>query len=432
MMSLRMPAVLLCLLWAASGAAQHSGGDNHVWVAFAGQPAEPQDDPSYSIYRKGYALVMEEKWAEAIKRFEELQVRYPASTYIDEAAYWTAFSMKQTDRKRALSAYEQFLKRFPRSSYFEDAAADYGYLRVREAPAGMIDTSIVRFHILVPPPHPGDPGSVSGPALSMTVRRFERSRSGRVAITIEHRDTRFHQTENLSRDLQLKLETLTALGEIRDDEQAFHTLKEAARDPRQPPLFRVVALKSIARFSRFDPLPVLADAARSDTNSLVRRTAIVCMGQVERDRPGAVKTLKRIYEQTPETDLQQRSIILDAVATVGNEQAVEFLAGVARNSGSAELQLTAIDHISVAGKDKQRSVRALIELFHSLPADRRPAMQAALYGVAEVGTDRAVEFLAGVARTHEDYDLRREAVYYLGNIGGDKARRALFEILTSP
>jgi hypothetical protein len=432
MIFLRTLALFAGLAWAASGAAQSTDGESHVWVAYADQPAEPQDDPSYAVYRKGYGLVMEEQWAEAMKRFEDLQSRYPASQYVDDAAYWSAFALKQTDGKKALAAYATFLQRFPRSRYFGDAAADYAYLRMREAPSGREDSTAARWHILVPPQPLNDVDLHPGSVLSMTVRRLNRSLSGRVAITIEQYDSRIRPNETLSRDLRLKLETLAALGEIRDDEQAFRTLRDAARDPLQPPLFRTVALRSLSQFSRFDPLPVLTDAARNDTSIQVRRTAIVCIGNVQRDKPRAVETLAGIYEQTPENEIQQRGIILGAVANVGNEQALTFLTRVARSSANDELQLTAIDHMSVTGKDKHRSVEALIGLFRSLPADRRQAMQAALYGVAEVGTDRAVEFLAGVASSHEDYDLRREAVYYLGNIGGEKARHALFEILKSP
>jgi HEAT repeat protein len=54
-----------------------------------------------------------------------------------------------------------------------------------------------------------------------------------------------------------------------------------------------------------------------------------------------------------------------------------------------------------------------------------------VYEVADVGNDRAVEFLLRVAKSDADYNLRSDAVYYLGNIGGDKARTALYEILKS-
>ena len=48
-----------------------------------------------------------------------------------------------------------------------------------------------------------------------------------------------------------------------------------------------------------------------------------------------------------------------------------------------------------------------------------------------MGNDKAVDFLKNVAMSDEDFDLRRDAVYYLGNIGGEKARSALYEILKS-
>jgi HEAT repeat protein len=49
-----------------------------------------------------------------------------------------------------------------------------------------------------------------------------------------------------------------------------------------------------------------------------------------------------------------------------------------------------------------------------------------------MGTDRAVDFLAQVARDSSEDELRRDAVIYLGTIGGPKARNALYEILRSP
>jgi HEAT repeat protein len=51
------------------------------------------------------------------------------------------------------------------------------------------------------------------------------------------------------------------------------------------------------------------------------------------------------------------------------------------------------------------------------------------YSIAEVGNDKAVDFLTNVALTHENYDLRTNAVYYLGSIGSEKARASLYRIL---
>ncbi|HET6273896.1 MAG TPA: HEAT repeat domain-containing protein, partial [Bacteroidota bacterium] len=73
----------------------------------------------------------------------------------------------------------------------------------------------------------------------------------------------------------------------------------------------------------------------------------------------------------------------------------------------------------------------LVDLFYTLPKSRKEQTQTIFYAVAEVGNDRAVDFLTKVALSHDDYDLRSDAVYYLGSIGGEKARAALYQILRS-
>ncbi|MBI3586796.1 MAG: HEAT repeat domain-containing protein [Ignavibacteriales bacterium] len=64
-----------------------------------------------------------------------------------------------------------------------------------------------------------------------------------------------------------------------------------------------------------------------------------------------------------------------------------------------------------------------------MPKERTRSLESVIYAVASIGNDQAVDFLGKVAKTSENYDIRRRAVYYLGNIGGDKARAVLLEIL---
>ena len=102
---------------------------------------------------------------------------------------------------------------------------------------------------------------------------------------------------------------------------------------------------------------------------------------------------------------------------------------IATKDTSEELQSWAIDYISEHTKDKNRSVQTLIDIFHAVPKQREEQRRQIFYAIADVGNDRAVDFLGTVARTSEDYHLRREAVFYLGNIGTDMARAVLYGIL---
>jgi len=64
-----------------------------------------------------------------------------------------------------------------------------------------------------------------------------------------------------------------------------------------------------------------------------------------------------------------------------------------------------------------------------LPAEKKDQRETIFYTIADIGNDKAVDFLINVARDNKDYELRSQAIYYLGNIGGEKARVALYDIL---
>jgi tetratricopeptide (TPR) repeat protein len=102
---------------------------------------------------------------------------------------------------------------------------------------------------------------------------------------------------------------------------------------------------------------------------------------------------------------------------------------VAAKDTSANLQNSAIFFIGQSRRNKDRSMETLIKLFNAVPKTQNEQLGKVLFSIAEVGGDKAVDFLVNVAKTHQNYDLRRNAVFCLGNIGGDKARSALSEIL---
>lgn len=322
---------------------------------------EHQNDPGYGAYRAGYTLVLHERWSEARERFGELLARYPGSGYRDDAQYWSAYALMHQNRKGALEAYRKFMKDHPHSSYYDDAVADLAQIRASAAPPA-------------PPDAPTPPGAASdlwapAPDVGSRVRDLERefrraSRNmGRLRISplMKLRMPRSPaEDDTLDAHTRLRMETVYAIGDARQDEKSFLTLREIALDRNQPAPLRETAVDVIAGFTRFDALGVMVEVARTDTNPDVQSCAIGRIGQAD---------------------------------------------------------------------NRTRSVSLLIELFRQLPKTRKEPIRTVFYTIAEVGNDRAVDFLHTVALTHEDYDLRRDAVYYLGSIGGDRARNALVDIL---
>ena len=328
-------------------------------------PAD-EDEPGYRAYREAYSLILDERWAEARKKLAELLSKYPKSGYSDDANYWSAFALKHIDRAKAVAAYREFVKRYPKSRYFDDALADLNEL----------DTRIVIAGVSVPVPRPPDRGiETPEPALAPTtgmapnvkslMRQFRRQtlQLSRTGFRTRHITTPFAplESQRLDPQTQIKMDALYALGDTKEDEKSYQTLKEVALDQKQPCRLREAAMDALSNFKKFEVIPVFVEIARKDTSEV--------------------------------------------------------------------LQSVAVDFIREHGKEKNQTVSVLMDLFNTLPRERKDQREAIFYSIADVGNDKAVDFLSTVALTNDDYDFRRDAVYYLGSIGGDKAREALYKIL---
>ncbi len=332
----------------------------------AGDP----DDPAYSAYKKAYELMLQEQWEEGRKAFKELSAKYPDSEYRDDAEYWIAYSYRETDYDRAMDLYKKFVKDYKQSAYFDDALADMDQMMARSlAVASPRRVPGVNLH--APPaapvyvfPDESAPGltitTLPSPALApmMKMRHLEgllKRGTPLPGLGWSYDDV------DVDEDTRLRLETVQAIGMTGEDEQGFTALKKLALNPKEKQVVRIAAIEALSGYRKHETLPILVDIARDDT--------------------------------------------------------------------SEEMQLFAIDYIGQAARDKEKAFDALRTLYTSLPPAKVEKRKMVFYAIAGIGNEKAVDFLATVARSNDDYELRREAIYYLGTIGGDKARDVLFEVL---
>ncbi|MEW6509953.1 MAG: HEAT repeat domain-containing protein [Bacteroidota bacterium] len=329
-------------------------------TAHSDATGDNQADPGYEIYKEGYALVLEEKWDQAREKFRALIAKYPKSEYVDDARYWSAYSLKHSNRKAAVEAYTKFIQQHARSRYYDDAVADLNDLQ----PGAVGGTGTVPVYIeRTPGPHAYSVAPI--PPMRNLERQLRRQMRQLGRVGIGHPSVApfviGEQAEKLDPSTRLKMDALYALGETREDEKSYTTLKDVALDMKQPRPLREAAMDALSNFAKYDVLSVFVEIARMDTNR--------------------------------------------------------------------DIQGYAIDYIGEHGADKNQRVGVLEELYRVLPKSRSDQRQTIVYTIADVGNDRAVDFLKNVALSDEDFELRRDAVYYLGNIGGDRARSALYEIL---
>lgn len=349
-----------------------------ITLAFAGIPREASEnkkDPAYATYKEGYNAILDERWDDATKKFSEITSRYPKSEYLDDAAYWNAYALSHIDRAKGVEAYKKFVKDYPKSTYIDDAVADLGNLD----PSVVVDVTTGSTHG-TPAPRAytysfdtkANASHIELKTQAAVMRRLNRQLARSFAprpgipampripsITLWDHD----RDAKLDPDTRVRLEALYAIGDTKEDETSFQTLKDVALDRGQNIRLRQAAIEVLSDFKTFDVVPVFIELAKKDTNEAIQDAAIEFIGQ--------------------------------------------------------------------SSKDKDKSVDALSELYKSIPRSRKEKRETVLFTIADVGNDKAVDFLSTVARTDDDYGLRSDAVYYLGTIGGEKARTALYQILKS-
>ena len=377
-----IPAFLIASLLLAGGGGPHAAAPRPFMEL--PDPPDGKDDPALSMYKEGYQLVLAEKWDQARKRLEEMIAKYPKSEYADDAAYWSAYALMHTDRKAAEVEYKNFIKRYPKSNYRDDALADLNQLT----------TTIV---MTAPPGTAAGAWSTSG---------GEGSGSGYGYGYAYGRDA-----ERSLRDMERKLRNISGTRMAR----ALRVMPAVPGAPGAPMAWSVA------------PRLAGTDEEKLDPETELKVEALYAIGTAKPDDKG-FKTLKDVaLDFSAARPLREAA--LDALSNFKNYDLVPVYTEIARRDTSAAMRELAIDFITTSVRDKNKSVGILIDLYNASPNAPVEQRRSLFYFIANVGNDRAVDFLAAVAKTEKDFSLRREAVAYLGNIGSERARAALYSIL---
>ncbi|MGB5875562.1 MAG: HEAT repeat domain-containing protein [Bacteroidota bacterium] len=166
-----------------------------------------------------------------------------------------------------------------------------------------------------------------------------------------------------------------------------------------------------------------------DRETMLKMEALYALGDSQEDEE-SFTTLRKVA-----LDLKQpqpmREAAMESLSGFERFDVVTVFVDIAQNDTSPALQSYAVDYIGELGSDENEKVSILIDLFGTVPKERTDQRETIFFTIADVGNDKAVDFLSSVALSQEDYLLRREAVYYLGSIGGSRARNALLQILSN-
>ena len=261
---------------AASASVNGPGG-------FAVTPPAPwqADDPADSLYRMGREALNRGDYREAARTFARIAEQYPTSTYAADALYWEAYahySIGETGELRAaLRALDTQRTRFPKAATRGDA--DALAVRVRGALA-----------------RTGDNAAAQSVAEAATQSVAEAKTQGQACARGAGDEREDERVAALNALLQMNAE------------QAMPILKQvlARRDACSASL-REKALFLVSQKRTPETETILLDAVRSDPDKSVQKRAVFWLGQVNTERAAAALETMLASTSTSE-DLREQAV----------------------------------------------------------------------------------------------------------------------------
>jgi HEAT repeat protein len=170
--------------------------------------------------------------------------------------------------------------------------------------------------------------------------------------------------------------------------------------------------------------PFLADLVRNQSESReARKQAAFAIG-ISKDSE-AISTLQNLHSSVTDRDVKEQ-IIFAVSINEDKDAAVNFLIDVAGKDNDHESRKKAI--FWLGQKAGERSLNALKDTLDSADADTEVQKQA-VFAISQRSKDESVPLLIKIAKTHANPAVRKQAIFWLGQTGDERAVDFFKEIL---
>ena len=349
-----------------------------------GGGAEFPADPADSLYRAARSLVNRGSYTQAARAFADLIKRYPKSSYVPDSYYWQAFALYKTadasNLKRARTLLEYQQSHYPKAATAGDGTTLYAQVQGQLAQQG------------------------DQPAVI-----WVREHANQVSDSTQTTGTRNCAKDDDDDDPRIA--ALNALLQM-DAEQAVPILKKvlARRDACSAGLRRK-AVFIVSQQSTPETEDILLGVARNDPDSEVRQQAVFWLSQVGGDR--AVSAIDSILRSTTDPELQDKAIF--ALSQIDSPASAKILRDYAeRPTASVESRSKAI--FWIGQKDSPDNAAYLRGLYTRLTDD--DLKEKTIFSLAQMGGDDNLKWLMDLAvNEREPVEMRKKALFWAGQSG---------------
>ncbi len=358
-----------------------------------------QGQPGGQDFQAGRQAALQQRWDDALRRFNSVIEENPDTALVDDATYWSARCLHELgNHKEAVDRVNQLIAEFPESQYIEDAKVlrlDAATVLVREGEA-----SYSRYlrEAAAPPAPPAREAGVRAEAAPVPPAHPAEPSPGDAYPPTEPAPPADPETE-------LRLYALNALIAMGADD-AWPLLQKLLANSDDPEMRRR-AIMVLGQVDQPDAFQLLVELARSDADLEVRRDAVFWLSQSGGHSDEAAQILAEIAMAPGDEELRQRAIF--ALGQTDSPLARETLRNVALDSSlSAEIRGTALMWLSESGEGAFDLLREVIATDPDIEMRKR-----ALFGLSQIDDPGVANYLLELARSDADPEVRRTAIFFL-------------------
>jgi HEAT repeat protein len=421
---------------------------------FAQTPPKPwaKADPADSLYRLGREAINSGDFRRAAELFAEISERYPRSEYAPDAPYWRAFALyrigSEDELREALSTLAAQQRRFPRASTIADsrqlAIRIRGELAKRGDVASAEEVSRAAKQNR-PCSKDDDDTEIRAAAMNALLQMDAESAVPIIKQVLQKRDEcsvalrekavfllsqkRSSETETLLLDVlnndpsrSVREQAVFWMGQVRTD-RAVAALEEIATSSPDMEL-RAKAIHPLHEHGSPRAAAVLRRLAESaQTPEKVREQAIFWIGQ--RESQENADFLRSLFARINDDDLRKK--ILFSLSQMGGYGNDRWLLAIALDeANSSDLRghaLFTAGQAGIAGSE-------LVTVYNRLSDPE--VKEKLIWVMSESGDRAATDKLIEIARKDPDREMRKKALFWLGQKNDPRVRQLLVEILNQP
>ena len=423
---------------------------------FAQVPPEPwaQADPADSLYRLGREAINRGQYRRAADLFAEISERYPRSEYAPDAPYWRAFALYRAggdeDLREALKTLDKQQSRFPRATTIADARELAIRIRGVLAKRGDVESAeaVSRAAGQNKPCRRNDDDEdtdIRAAAMNALLQMDAESAIPIIKQVLQKRDEcsvalrekavfllsqkRTSETEAILLDVlnndpsrSVREKAVFWMGQVHTDkaEAALETIATSSDDME----LRQKAIHALHEHGSPRAAALLRRIAESDqTPQEVREQAIFWIGQ-RRSQENA-EFLRSLFAKTDDEDIQKKILFsLSQMGGVGNDR---WLLSIALDeSNSSDLRghaLWTAGQAGIAGSE-------LVSIYDRLSDE--DVKEKLIWVMSESRDRAATDKLIEIARKDPDREMRKKALFWLGQKNDPRVKQLLVDILNQP